>query len=65
MKWVLIGERHINTDQVQVFLWAEGKLTIFYAGDEEGTIYLDADKKKYYKLCRAVGVRPAEEGPPQ
>ena len=58
---MLIGKRHINTDQVQVFLWEEGTLTIFYAGDEEGTNYRDADKQKYYKLCRAIGVRPKEE----
>lgn len=61
MKWVLISGRHINTDQVQVFWWTDNLLEVWFAGDQTAAKYHDPDKYNYYKLCRAVGVRPVEE----
>ena len=61
MKWVLIRKRHINTDQVQAFWWADGKLRIMFENDEALHIIEDPEKQSYRKMCQAIGVRPNEE----
>lgn len=61
MKWVLIGKRHINTDLVQMFWWADGGLNLFIADNDCRHHIEDPEKKNYIKLCQAVGVRPDEE----
>lgn len=61
MSWVLLGGRHINTEQVQAFYWHNGLLLLWFAGDEDFSKWSDPDRQLYAKLCHALGVRPYEE----
>lgn len=63
MKWILINELHINTDQVQTFYWMGGLLVIRFAEGGRQKFLTDPDKKLYIKMCHLLGVRPAEEDP--
>ena len=59
MKWALVGIAHFNTDLIQAFSWAAGRLSIWWLGDPEGPeTYRDPDRKHYLSLCRALGLRP-------
>ena len=63
MKWVQIDGKHINAHLVREFSWENGWLDIYYVADMIGHQVQDPEKKYYYKLCQAVGVRPVEEEP--
>ena len=61
MKWVRIGKSFFNTDLIQAFYWALGKLWVHHMGDPDPEGYADPNKEKYYRLCLAVGMAPVEE----
>lgn len=61
MKWVLIEQRHINMNNVDLFSWDDGILCIYYSGDPNPTEVMDPDRKLYLKMCRSQGVTPYEE----
>ncbi len=61
MKWAEIEGTHINTNVIQTFYWKDGKLTIWFIGDQLPIEYDDPDQVLYVKLCRSQGIRPAEE----
>lgn len=63
MKWILVKDLHINTDQVQAFQWVDGRLRVWFAEKEVLTLFADPDKKLYIKMCHLLGVRPVEEDP--
>ena len=62
MKWILLGQRHINTDQLQFFVWSAGNLYLTFAGETVVRLR-DPDRELYLTLCRLLGVRPVEEDP--
>lgn len=63
MKWILIKDLHINTDHVQTFHWARGRLVIGFTGEGRPWTWEDPDKQLYIKMCHLLGVRPVEEDP--
>jgi hypothetical protein len=62
VKWVLLGARHINTDQLQAFIWSAGSLYLTFNGETVLRLR-DPDRELYLKLCRLLGVRPVEDDP--
>ena len=60
MKWVLIGKRHINMNNVDAFMWERGTLFVCYTADPEIAEFDDPDRKLYLKICLSQGVRPYE-----
>lgn len=61
MKWVLIEQRHINMNNVDLFSWDDGILFIYYSGDPSPSEIMDPDRELYLKLCQSQGVRPYGE----
>ena len=61
MRWVNVNKGHFNTSLIQSFYWSVGKLYVYWLGDTEYERYDDPDRENYLRLCRALGVAPAEE----
>lgn len=63
MKWTLVEDMHINTNNIDAFKWKNGMLYIWFNAecDSESCDFDDPDRQLYLKLCRQLGVRPAEE----
>ena len=61
MKWILIENRHINMNNVDMFSWDDGILFVWYNGDPMPGEYLDPDRQLYLKMCQSQGVRPVME----
>ena len=61
MRWFFISGKHINLAQVQLFQWQNGRLWLWFHGDETATDYRDPSAEYYLKLCRLLGVAPSEE----
>ena len=61
MRWVLVKDEHINTDNVRSFYWHRGILYVNFVGKTTPGGCHDPDKKEYIKLCHLLGVRPAED----
>ena len=61
MKWVLLGKRHINTNNVSYFKWDHGTLFVYFNVSEGSIVLPDPDKKLYRKMCKQQGIRPYEE----
>lgn len=60
MKWVTLGNTHINTNQLTVFFWQDGDLVLYHA-DGKRVRLEDTDRELYLDLCRKQGVRPVME----
>ncbi len=60
MKWVTVGNTHINTNQLVLFFWLDGGLVLYHANGKNVKLK-DPDRELYLDLCRKQGVRPAEE----
>lgn len=59
-KWITLDHSHINTDKIESFSWADGRLYVWFRFDTcSSTVWADPDKTKYHRLCKAVGVIPA------
>jgi hypothetical protein len=58
MKWVLIENRHININNVDMFSWDDGILFVWYNSDPTPSEILDPDHEYYTKMCRSQGIRP-------
>ena len=61
MKWVLLGKRHINTNNICSFFWDIGFIYIEFVNKDGKSIFPDPDKKLYLQLCKQQGIRPYEE----
>ena len=61
MRWICINGTHINTHQVATFFWRDGKLWVWYRGEQEAVTWEDPDRVLYVKMCHAVGTMPYEE----
>ena len=61
MKWVLLGNRHINTNNVNMFYWDDGYLHYNFVGDECEWEVEDPGQELYIQLCRQQVIRPYEE----
>ena len=62
MKWVTVGKGHWNTDNIEAFYWADGRLCVHWHDREENSFesYRDPDRAMYKRLCLCVGVAPLE-----
>ena len=62
MKWALVENMYINTNNVDAFKWEKGILYIWFNSeyDSESTDFDDPDKTLYIRLCNQLGVRPWE-----
>lgn len=60
MKWVAIGDIHVNADNLDAFRWHKGVLYLDFQGCENGTKLYDPARVLYIKLCAQLGVRPFE-----
>lgn len=59
--FVLIDDVHINTDQIRSFLWKNGELCAWYAGQHFFVSWDDPERKLYKNLCESLGVLPYED----
>jgi len=59
MLFVRVGRYHVNMDNVIMFEWLEGRLSIDCI--EVNICLDDPDRSHYKKLCESIGVRPVEE----
>lgn len=65
MKWVTVGTSHWNTDLIQAFSWAGGRLFVCWHGEAESNPESceDPDRAMYNRLCLCLGVAPVEVDP--
>ena len=61
MKWANVGTAHWNTNLIQAFSWSEGRLDVWWLGEDgKPDTYRDPNREKYHAVCRALGLRPLE-----
>ena len=61
MAWIAINDRHVNTDRVDVMLWQEGALYLFFNGDKKPTRLIDPNRVAYIRLCCLLNMLPYKE----
>lgn len=59
MRWVLIDDLHINTNNLCAFYWSDGFLRLNFRGYDDRI--RDPEQKLYKRLCHQLGVVPAQE----
>lgn len=61
MRWVKVNNAHFNLDLIKAFYWRNGKLFVYWAGeDAEATadVYDDKDRSNYERMCCHIGAAP-------
>lgn len=61
MKWVTIDNIHLNAGAIEGFYWTEGSLYLRLISSDANLVRKDPDRKKYLRICAALGVRPVGE----
>lgn len=59
--FVLLGDVHVNANQIRSFSWKDGDLCIHYAGQHFFASWPDPDRKLYKDLCYRLGTIPTED----
>ena len=56
-KWTEINGGHFNIDLMTTFFWRQGKLYIYWIGNEKPETFSDLRQANYLRLCRDAGVQ--------
>ena len=59
--FVLLGDVHVNANQIRCFEWKNGELCIWYAGHRFFEHMDDPHRKLYKDLCYHLGAMPTED----
>ena len=60
-KWVTIEYTHVNVSHINTFYWENGKLWIWFAGDDRAVKWKDPNGELYLQLCKDLGNKPCME----